>query len=242
MPLSRIKIWQPGDTLTAADLNAEFNNPLDNPMDLVNPLVLPSIGVPTTAGQVARNGAALQFHDGTAVQTTMLVNQFFVSAGSADTAYINNTDVESSLMSIALPASFMGVVDTVKGSVDIFFTGFEIGETFTVKLYFGLQNWASFIITNSTVTTQANVGAHIDFKIANRNVAGTQAIFVSIEIPPIDVDFNLGQSGIFRSCWIAGSTVDTTQAQLIQVTGTWSTASLGSGAFGMGAELHKTSK
>lgn len=37
MALSRVKTWIPGDILTASDLNAEFNNLLNNPISLVSP-------------------------------------------------------------------------------------------------------------------------------------------------------------------------------------------------------------
>ena len=37
MALSRVKTWVAGDTLTAADLNAEFNNTLNNPISLISP-------------------------------------------------------------------------------------------------------------------------------------------------------------------------------------------------------------
>lgn len=37
MALARVKTWNPGDVLTAADLNAEFNNILNNPISLVSP-------------------------------------------------------------------------------------------------------------------------------------------------------------------------------------------------------------
>jgi len=37
MSLSRVKTWNPGDVLTAADLNGEFNNVLNNPISLVSP-------------------------------------------------------------------------------------------------------------------------------------------------------------------------------------------------------------
>jgi len=37
MSLARIKTWNAGDVLTAADLNAEFNNPLNNPISLISP-------------------------------------------------------------------------------------------------------------------------------------------------------------------------------------------------------------
>lgn len=37
MSLARVKVWNPGDALTAADLNAEFNNVLNNPVSLISP-------------------------------------------------------------------------------------------------------------------------------------------------------------------------------------------------------------
>ena len=37
MALARVKVWNPGDVLTAADLNAEFNNILNNPTTLISP-------------------------------------------------------------------------------------------------------------------------------------------------------------------------------------------------------------
>ena len=37
MSLSRVKVWIPGDVLTAADQNAEFNNILNNPITLISP-------------------------------------------------------------------------------------------------------------------------------------------------------------------------------------------------------------
>ena len=38
MALARVKTWNPGDTLTAADLNGEFNNLLNNALALISPL------------------------------------------------------------------------------------------------------------------------------------------------------------------------------------------------------------
>ena len=37
MSLARVTTWQIGDVLTAADLNAEFNNILNNPGSLISP-------------------------------------------------------------------------------------------------------------------------------------------------------------------------------------------------------------
>ena len=38
MSLSRIKTWVAGETLSASDLNSEFNNILTNPVSLISPL------------------------------------------------------------------------------------------------------------------------------------------------------------------------------------------------------------
>ena len=37
MSLARVKVWIPGDVLTAADLNGEFNNVINNPITLISP-------------------------------------------------------------------------------------------------------------------------------------------------------------------------------------------------------------
>jgi hypothetical protein len=37
MALSRVRVWIPGDILTAQDLNNEYNNILDNPISLISP-------------------------------------------------------------------------------------------------------------------------------------------------------------------------------------------------------------
>jgi hypothetical protein len=39
--LARVKVWIPGDVLTAADLNAEFNNLINNPVSLISPTTGP---------------------------------------------------------------------------------------------------------------------------------------------------------------------------------------------------------
>lgn len=74
MALARIKTWIAGDVLTAADLNAEFNNLLNNPISLISPttaainfnlsahtnLVPNAISATSgTAGQVLTNSSAL---------------------------------------------------------------------------------------------------------------------------------------------------------------------------------------
>src|SRR3990167_9162592 len=38
MSLARVKVWIAGEVLTASELNAEFNNILNNPVSLISPL------------------------------------------------------------------------------------------------------------------------------------------------------------------------------------------------------------
>ena len=38
MALARTKTWSAAEILTASDLNAEFNNILNNPMSLISPM------------------------------------------------------------------------------------------------------------------------------------------------------------------------------------------------------------
>ena len=38
MSISRVKTWVAAEVLTAADLNAEFDNPIDSALNLISPL------------------------------------------------------------------------------------------------------------------------------------------------------------------------------------------------------------
>jgi hypothetical protein len=83
MALSRIKTWSDAEVLTAADLNGEFNNILNNALTLISPLTGPlnvdgqdltsvdevafadAMAGATAAGRLRRNGANITWHDGT---------------------------------------------------------------------------------------------------------------------------------------------------------------------------------
>ena len=86
MTLARVKVWIAGDVLTAADLNAEFNNILNNPGTLISPLSanlnvgnfqltnlrLENITTTQTAGQIGRvmfnsTSDSIDVDDGTSI-------------------------------------------------------------------------------------------------------------------------------------------------------------------------------
>ena len=63
MSLARVKTWAASEVLTAADLNAEFNNILNNPIALISPLTaniaaggfkITGLGAASTAGDSVR--------------------------------------------------------------------------------------------------------------------------------------------------------------------------------------------
>src|SRR5262245_55052083 len=112
MSLSRVHTWSNGEVLTHTDLNAEFDNILNNALSLISPLtgnlnangnditgvdelVLASnASSPVTAGALRTHGAALEYHDGGAARVVALhgvTNLNFVSA-TASTDYTNNTN------------------------------------------------------------------------------------------------------------------------------------------------------
>lgn len=84
MALSRVKTFVSGEVLYAADINAEWDNILNNPISLISPMTgslnaggyditaIDEVGLSdatanaSAAGRMRRNGAALSWHDGTA--------------------------------------------------------------------------------------------------------------------------------------------------------------------------------
>lgn len=94
MALARIKTWVAGDTLTAADLNAEFNNLLNNALSLISPLTgqlvmstgsvgAPSIGANAdlNTGLLSTAADTLSLATGGASYVVVSSNQTFVSTG-----------------------------------------------------------------------------------------------------------------------------------------------------------------
>ena len=69
MGISRVKTWNPGDVLTASDLNSEFNNILNNGTTLAFPLTSNVSGGGFTLSQVILSAPTLS---GTAIGTYTL--------------------------------------------------------------------------------------------------------------------------------------------------------------------------
>src|SRR2546428_979054 len=115
MALGRIKTWLAGDVLTAADLNTEFNNILNNPFPLINTMpsavgdLFVSTGV-NTWGRLAigTSGQTLQVSTGLvpvwgAALTSGTVSQVIALKGSSTGVYAATTSVFStSAGSVAL--------------------------------------------------------------------------------------------------------------------------------------------
>lgn len=96
MALSRVKVWIAGEVLTASDLNAEFNNILNNPVSLISPftaaldldgytLTLDAAGVTTI---ISSGSQAYQFTPGAKAGTPSTTGsvQNFVASTFTDTA------------------------------------------------------------------------------------------------------------------------------------------------------------
>ena len=97
MAVARVKTWVSGDELTQTDLNAEFNNVLDNGTAMAFPLdrnveaagfdlteidevafATPAATVASAIGRLRRNGANITWHDGTGVQPLMLLGSNYI--------------------------------------------------------------------------------------------------------------------------------------------------------------------
>ncbi len=117
MALTRVKTWT-SEVLTSSDLNAEFNNILNNALSLISPLTaslaaggfditgVDEIGLDnaatdaSAAGRLRRNVAALTWHDGTAARTIPMVLNRDVAV-----ATVSNTTTATDVYSFSVPAS-----------------------------------------------------------------------------------------------------------------------------------------
>ncbi len=86
MSLSRVKVWVPGEVLTAADLNGEFNNLITNPMALITPLILENLTTSpgtSSAGRIFYHTQLNQIgvDDGTFIRSVPTILSTSITAG-----------------------------------------------------------------------------------------------------------------------------------------------------------------
>ncbi len=147
MALARVKVWNPGDVLTAADLNGEFNNELNNPITLISP----------TTGPINFN---LQAHTG------LLPSVITASSGVPGQALVASTAAASAPIFASLDGSRVKGLNGALTSQ----TG-----TFTADQYV-LQTTAGVggFVLNSTSPFTVNIGS-AGPAVNGRDIAGAFA-------------------------------------------------------------------
>lgn len=139
MSLARVKVWNPGDVLTASDLNAEFNNVLNNPVSLISP----------STGPINFN---LQAH------TNLVPSAITASSGLAGQALIAST--------AATPATIWGMPPKGSKVKGLNMVGSSQNAQFTAQEYvfnstalsqsFVTQTTAAFTVNLNTAGPAAN--------------------------------------------------------------------------------------
>src|SRR5689334_10737497 len=117
MSLSRVKTWNPGDVLTAADLNGEFDNFINHPIAFISPTtgpinfnlqahsgLLPSV-ITASSGTT---GSALIVTSSGGAQWSALPAFYNLDLRTSGVT-ISNTAVESTVYSVTIPGgTFQG--------------------------------------------------------------------------------------------------------------------------------------
>lgn len=147
MSLARVKVWNPGDVLTASDLNSEFNNILNNPVSLISP----------STGAINFN---LQAHTG------LLPSVITGTSGSAGQVLTVSTAAASTPI-WQNPGS--GGVSRVRGLIGLISsqTATLAADQYTMQSSDGLKSW--------TVTATSSFGVSIGTAgpaAGGRDVAG----------------------------------------------------------------------
>jgi hypothetical protein len=145
MALSRVKTWSSGETLTASDLNAEFNNILNNPMSLLSPLT----------GALDLNGQELIFDADADTSITVSdddvfdfkiggTDGFFIGHGTGNTGAIVHVDPGAKSVTAGTDIGLLRTGNTNAVTVPAGTT------TVAAGIYVEVPNWtATGTITNT---------------------------------------------------------------------------------------------
>jgi hypothetical protein len=145
MALSRVKTWSSGETLTASDLNAEFNNILNNPVSLLSPLT----------GALDLNGQELIFDADADTSITVSdddvfdfkiggTDGFFIGHGTGNTGAIVHVDPGAKSVTAGTDIGLLRTGNTNAVTVPAGTT------TVAAGIYVEVPNWtATGTITNT---------------------------------------------------------------------------------------------
>lgn len=148
MSLARVKVWNPGDVLTASDLNSEFNNVLNNPVSLISP----------STGAINFN---LQSHTG------LLPSAITASSGSVGQVFAvtSSSTVPVFLSAIPVESRVRGLLGAVSSQ-----TGTFSAEGYIQRSTDGLRAWS----VTATSSFSASVGT-AGPAAGGRDIAGSFA-------------------------------------------------------------------
>jgi len=189
---------------------------------------------PSAAGEFARNGFLLKYHDGSAVRRSPLS----LAGGGGVTVF--NTASISSFYATSLPAGYMGVDGVIDGHVTAFVNSILDSASLTFRIVFGNTLALTPILNNNSGVTQTNFGVTLGFRLANRGTTNSQSYSLIAGLGAEAAGLNWG--GVTNT-WtlhrVALLTEDTTLAKNIQIDVQWSGASISNSVSGVGFEVHR---
>lgn len=234
MSLARIKTWNPGDVLTAADLNGEIDNIIDHPISLISPTtgpinfasvahtnLVPSALVAGSTGTLlvtASSGVGWQ-----SIGSTALLLHYTLDVRTSGVT-VANTAVESTIYSLTIPGgTFQGgqrqMVAILNATKQVAGATSSNGENY--RLYIGgalvgsssLSNtWQGFCFNGTTTGPE-----FVQRTLALEPGGSSSQMFVKLWG---DADFSGAPFGT-----IILSSVDWAASQTVALTQQWSSAS-----------------
>lgn len=178
-------------------------------------LIAGPTGVASDAGPAADGDACYVLHRPLGVSVPLY------SAVGASTAITNTTTETLFSKSVSIPANVLQPGDIIRVRLQGIATATNSTDTLTIKLYIGGLT-GSVVVATAAVDVADNDIFVIDADIVIRT-SGATGTFVAAGM------WNLGVEGTatFRAAKKASTTIDTTAAQVIGASATWSVASSG---------------